>query len=334
MKNYRCGVVAVALVVVVVWALQPAGAFAQLGTKLSLGFDYIPPSKLADPIPGVPGSDTAEWEFMTGTAELTFPLFVVYEDHGEYQIPTRGVVSTLAYQDKYIQESILNNDDEHYRGFKYTAAYFRKLSDVWYLNVIAGAGIAANDLGEVEADDWKYQGGLYFDRHTSSGWTWGLGLIFDQYTGEDLLAPYVHLSKEGEKHKFELMTPAITYNYKLNPSTNLGIKAVMEGNLFAVSSAGNATLYDAQGNIVRDDVGVELAFSEIRFGPHLELNPEASNWTLVVDAGISAARRFEFLAQGEGETLRFAPGSDGAGEELNFAPEPQVFAKVVIGYEF
>ena len=77
-----------------------SNGFAQLKSKLSVNFDFITKSNLQDPIPNLPDSDEAEWEFFTGEAEFSFPLFAAYETRGPYKIPTRALINKLSYQKK------------------------------------------------------------------------------------------------------------------------------------------------------------------------------------------------------------------------------------------
>jgi len=50
------------------------------------------------------------------------------------------------------------------------------------------------------------------------------------------------------------------------------------------------------------------------------LTPQAGV-VLAIHVGVSVARRFEFLVKGEGEPLRFAPGSPGAGNKADLSTE-------------
>ena len=321
-----------AVLVVLSLLFLASDGFAQLKSKLSLNFDYITQSNLKDPIPGFPDSDQAEWEIFTGKAEFSFPLFTAYETRGPYKIPTRAFISTFTYKGKLTQEDLSLSDD-NFNGLNYTAVYLQRLSGPWYLNVFGGAGIAADDLGEVEGSDTKFQGGFYFDRHSASGWTWGLGVIFSQFTGDNLVFPMIHLAKESDKTKFELLVPKISFEYKLSNQTTFGLVGELEGDLYTVTNS-DVTLFDGQGNIVKENVGVELAFSEFKFGPQLKLRPPQTNVTVAVHGGVSVARRFELLAKDEGKTLRFPPGSNGAGEKVDFDIKPNAFIKAVINFEF
>ena len=311
-----------------------SNGFAQLKSKLSVNFDFITKSNLQGPIPNLPDSDEAEWEFFTGEAEFSFPLFAAYETRGPYKIPTRALINKLSYQKKVMQERLFGLTDEHFDGLNYTATYLQRLgAGPWYLNLIGGVGIAADDLGEVSSDDAKFQGGFLFDRASGTGWTWGLGVIFSQFSGDNLVFPLVHLARESDKTKFELLVPKISFEYKLSSQTTFGLVGELEGDLYTVANS-DATLFDGQGNIVKETVGVELAFSEFRIGPQLKLNPPQTNLTLAIHVGVSVARRFEFLAKDEGETLRFPPGSDGAGEKLDFEIEPNAFIRAFADFEF
>jgi len=307
--------------------------FAQLKSKLLLNFDYIAQSQLKDPIPGFPDSDQAEWEMFTGEAEFSFPLFAAYETRGRHKIPKRALINKLSYQRKVTQERLSGLSDDHFDGLNYTATYLQRLGGgPWYLNLIGGIGIAADDLGEVASDDAKIQAGILFDRTSAAGWTWGLGVIFSQFTGDNLVLPLIHLAKESDKTKFELLVPKISFEYKLGNQTTFGLVGELEGDLYTVTNS-DVTLFDGQGNIVKENVGIELAFSEFKFGPQLKLSPQP-NVTVAVHAGVSVARRFELLAKDEGKTLRFPPGSNGAGEKVDFDIKPNAFIKAVINFEF
>lgn len=59
-----------------------------------------------------------------------------------------------------------------------------------------------------------------------------------------------------------------------------------------------------------------------------------TNVTLTLRRGLSVARRFEFLAKDQGETLRFAPGNDGAGEKLDFDIKSNEFVRARVDFEF
>ncbi|GEM_PF-4779665 len=328
-NNFR----ATALVMVLSVVFFASDGLAQLKRKLSLNFDFISLSKLEDPIPGFPASGEAEWEMFTGEVEFSFPLFAAYDTQGRHKIPKRALISKLKYQSKITQEVLFTLRDEHFNGLNYTGVYLQRIaSSPWYLNLIGGVGIAADDLGAVSGSDAKFQAGLYFDRHSRDGWTWGLGFIFSQFTGDNLVIPMVHLARESDRFKFELLVPKISFDYKLNSQTTFGLVGGLEGSLYTVTDR-EATLFDEDGNVVKENVGVELAFSEFKIGPQLKFTPNPGV-VLSLQVGVSTARRFEFLAKDEGETLRFAPGTDGAGQKADFDIEPNAFFKAAVSLEF
>lgn len=316
-----------------------SNGFGQFNYKLSVNFDFVPASNLQDRIPGLPESDLSKWEIFTGEGEFSFPLLATFEKRNGHPVPTRALINRLTYQAKATQitreENIYAADDEFFNSFNYSFLYLQKLSNAWYLNLIGGVGIAADELGDASKSDAKFQAGFYFDRHTRSGWTWGLGIIFSQFTGDNLVFPMVHLAKENSARtmKFELLIPKISFEYRLNELYVIGLRGELVGDLYTVTNR-EVTLYDTDGNVVKENVGVELAFSEFKFGPHVTLFPLATGVSTSVHAGVSFARRFELLAKGESETLRFPPGADGAGEKTDFDIKASVFFKGSLSFEF
>ncbi len=306
---------------------------AQIKSTLSMKFDKLTTSNLSDPIPGIPNSEQADWEISTGEGELTFPLFAQYVSYGDVLVPTRAFINTFKYRNKKIRENLSGFSNETYSSVNFTTFFFNKLSNKWYVNLIGGFGLAADDIGQAENSDITYQAGGYFDWHSSNGWTLGFGAIFSQFSGDSHVLPLVHIAKKLGKSKFELLVPKVTFETNINKYSIIGIIGEMQGDLYTLTNS-SATLFDTQGNIVQDSVGIDLAFSEVKVGPYYRFKFPNSNFTFEFVAGVSLARRFEILANDEETTLLFPPGGEGAGEKLDFDLKPAGFFTTNIKLSF
>jgi hypothetical protein len=308
-----------------VWAsgLPPSRGAAEERPQMTLGYHFLKDSQLEEAIPGVTGSGDAEFTVSTVDFEAAIPFLLARSQLEGIDAVARMFKADFLIESRNVEEIIFTQQDEDLVSLGARLAYVRRLSSRWSLTGFAGAKLAVEDLAAAQFEDLTYQGGLRFDRRPRENFAWGIGAMYTQITGSDLVLPLLHLDWRGAADRLrvglsappELLAWRASLRYAPSPGWSVGVASELVGDEYQVNSV-TKPLLDASGNVVSEGVRVSLAYAEVIVGPELVLRP-GPTFELGFLAGVSTARRFEFIAPEEGGTLRFnVPGYPEADFEL------------------
>lgn len=327
--------------IIIILVLNLSGHFnlyAQGGFSLSpnITFNYqsLPPSDLKEQLEGTPaGSDIPSLEFRTFNFEASYPFVLSMMEMGEQKIPTKMLFNSIIYhnsqnrfRDLPYQSKHLNT--ENFESIGYRGFYIQMLSMKWTMLGMFGTTLAVDEFGDAELSDLTFQGALGFDRRLDSGWTIGLGLIVAQVTGQTEILPLLHITKESEKMAFEFIGLEGSFWYKFNKGMRLGLIFEVSGNQYNFASINNnkdetTPLHDENGNIIKEDIDIALAHSQVTVGPALAVSL-SPHFNMKLEGGLVTGRRFEFFKLGDDKTLRWGEG-DGPSVPVEAYGEKQDF---------
>jgi hypothetical protein len=218
-------------------------------------------------------------------------------------------------------------DDEDFHSLDFKTALIKFFSERWMVTMGTGINFAVDTFDGVEFSDASYAGGLIFQRAFVSGWVLGFGGIYSQLTGQSKALPFLYAEYNAERYRFKLALPRSHFWYELNPTVSLGALGELDGDKFRLVKR-TADLYDPVGNLLKEDVDVNLSYSRITLGP--AVNVKMGVIQLRFESGYAFNRTFEFRASEEDETLRFPPGAPAvvAGRTIDYGLENGLYARV------
>ena len=122
----------------------------------------------------------------------------------------------------------------------------------------------------------------------------------------------LHFKKESEKMSFEFIGLEGSYWYKFSKIMRLGLLFKVSGRQYNFASINNnknetTPFHDKNGNIIKDDVDIALAHSQITIGPAMVISL-SKHFNINLEGGLVTGRRFEFFRLGDDKTLRWGEG--------------------------
>jgi hypothetical protein len=325
-------------IIVTINILIPFGLYAQGGFSLSpnISFNYqsLPPSDLKEQLKGAQtGADIPSLEFRTLNIEATYPIVLSMTDMGKQKIPTKMLFNSILYQNsqnRFRDLPFFSNhlNTENFELIGYRGIYIQMISMKWTMFGMFGSTLGVDEFGDAELSDLTFQGALGFDRRLDSGWTIGLGFVVAQVTGQTEIFPLLHIAKETEKISFEFLGLESSLWYRFSKIARLGLQFEVSGNQYNFASINNnkdetTPFHDKNGNIIKDDVDIALAHSQVTMGPALAASL-SKHFNIKLEGGIVTGRRFEFFKLGDDKTLRWGAG-DGSTVPVEAYGEKQDF---------
>jgi hypothetical protein len=230
----------------------------------------------------------------------------------------------------------LSFQTENFFRLGWQGVYVERFTHAWSLNGIGGFLLSANEIDRAGLGDLAWQAGLLLDHQTASGWTVGLGLMYNQLTGEDSFLPLVHLKKSTRSGalRLALRVPRAEVWYRPGSGgVEYGFIAQLDGSQYRLPQL-QAVLFDRQGRVLDAKTDVSLAYSVFSFGPALKL-AEVDGLAAFVQLGYATARRYEFRSPDSDRTLVLPPDAlVGAGEKLVFDLGASLFVRANLHYRF
>jgi hypothetical protein len=316
-ETYRA-IIGLIIVVITSQAFLYAQGGFSLSPNLILNYQSLPSSDLKEHLEGTPaGSDIPSLEFKTFNFEASYPLVLSTIEIKEQTIPTVMLFNSITYHNSQNKFRDLPYESKHlntenFESIGYMGVYIQMLSMKWTLIGMFGSTLAVDESGDAELSDLTYQGALGLDRRLDSGWTIGLGVVISQVTGQTEILPLLHIKKESEKMSFEFLGSEASYWYKINKIWRLGMLFKVSGTQYNFASINNnknesTPFHDKNGNIIKDDVDIALAHSQVTVGPATVLSL-SRHFNMLLEGGLVTGRRFEFFKLGDDKTLRWGEG--------------------------
>jgi len=321
---------------------QAGGGFS-LNPNISFNIQGLPPSDLKEQIEGAEvGADIPSLEFRTLNLEVSYPVVLSMIEIEGNKIPTKILFNNFLYhnsQNKFqslpFQSKHLNT--ENFEAIGYNAIYIQMFSKKWSMIGFLGTSLAVDEFGDASLSDLNYQGAIGFDRRLESGWTIGFGIIVSQLTGQTAILPLIHIATGSEKMSFEIFGPKASLWYTISSKLKLGIEAELSGMQYTFASINNndneiTPLHDKNGNVIKEDVDIALAHSQVTIGPILAI-PLSSHFNIKIEGGLVTGRRFEFFKLGDNKTLRWGEGDgtsvpdEAYGEKQEFNLKTGIYAE-------
>ena len=294
-------------------SLGPVASAAQERPQLTLEYHFLKDYMLQEAIPGLPLSGDAEFTVSSVDFGAAIPFLVSYSQLDGIDAVAQKFKVDFLFERRDVEEIIFTQEEEDFVSLGTRLAYARRLSPRWSAIGFGGARLAVDHLDEAEPEDLTYQGGLLFEQRVRENFSWGIGAMYSQIIGSDMVLPLLQLDwrSAAERTQVKLTMPPqllawrATVRYFPSPAWSVGFTTELIGDEYHYTTL-TTPLLDENGDVVADDASVSLAYSEVILGPELVLKP-GPTFELGVIAGASVWRRFEFVAPEEGETHRFGP---------------------------
>jgi len=238
---------------------------------VSVSFDMLPYSNLADPLPG-----TAEEDLTVAIANPRIQI----------NLPVRigrngALVNSFRYSQlnfNYREATVPANAPDQLHELAYRLALNVPISDRWRFLAFAEPGLAS-DLKSVESDHLRFQGGVVFTRRLASGGSVGVGGAVQNNFGEALPLPVLNVDARSGGIRFDLRLPRSAGAYlRAGDRAEVGLAANVEGSHYRLGGA------PVEGRRVR--------YSVISVGPTVSTRLGAIT-TARLSTGAAVGRRFE-----------------------------------------
>ncbi len=319
------------LLILVAFLLSAATVYGQPGFEIYGAFEYTPSANLKETIEGTTATDSAEFKFKSIEAGISYTSILSTKEVEGQTFPTRIMINRFSFNRRQFEQDFSLEEElesEAYIDLGYNLIFIQNFSQKWGILAIIGTSLAVDELADAQGKDLAYMGGFLFDRRFGSGWTIGLGPLYAQVTGQGQFLPFVHLAwgNQAGTMEFEFVGNELECWYHPAKMLSIGLVGKLDGAEYMLTGT-KATLYKQQVAIdqtmVRAEDGNEnvdaaLSYSALVCGPALKIRP-IPKIELLIEGGITLARRYEFRAPEENETLRFPPGDDQTlGKKMDF----------------
>ncbi|MEZ4588477.1 MAG: DUF6268 family outer membrane beta-barrel protein [Gemmatimonadales bacterium] len=238
---------------------------------VSVSFDMLPYSSLADPLPG-----TAEEDLKVSIAnpriQVNLPI----------RIGRNGaLVNSFSYSQlnfNYREATAPGNAPDQLHALSYRLALNVPMSERWRFLAFAEPGLAS-DLENVESDHLRFQGGVVFTRRLASGGSVGVGAAVQNNFGQALPLPVLNVDARSGALRFDLRLPRSAGAFlRAGSGTEIGLAANVEGSHYRLGGA------PVEGRRVR--------YSVLTVGPTVSTRL-GSVTTARLSSGAAVGRRFE-----------------------------------------
>ena len=249
---------------------------AQQAIGISVGYEYFPYAKLADPITG-----SEDFEIQTSIRNIgaSFPLSFA---NGKILVFNKISYRRVDFSYRNFPEG--GTEIEQAQSIKYTFFMLDSLSEKWSLVAILTPGLASDFEGKVTSDDFTFEGVFGFIRKFSKNFSFGAGAAYIRDFGKPLPLPFIYFDwNNGSKLSASGIVPNnIDLLYKLSPKVDLGLSLKIGGNRY-------------HGDPRRFDVNnPQMEYSEGTISPIAYLH--ILEWLhLNMEGGFAFYRNFEFL---------------------------------------
>lgn len=330
----------------------PAVAATKLQPRFEMNFHFIAQAEVEENPAGMEGDPALKLEVATLDLVVSHPLVLSWKKQRGQRVPARILTSNFTFRKENIEAETEQDiaafgledaaskrvvfSTENFIRVGWKGVYVERFAVGWSLSGIGGGLLSVNDLDRAGPGELALQAGLMLDHSTASGWTLGLGALYNQLTGENAFLPLMHLEKASRSGtlRLALQVPRVALWYRPGQAAvEYGLMGELDGSQYRLLDL-EATLYDRQGRVAGEKTDVSLAYSLFKFGPALKL-AEVDGLAAFLQLGYAAARRYEFRATDENKTLVLPPDAPvGAGEELDFGVRSSLFVRGHLQYHF
>ncbi|WP_157941197.1 DUF6268 family outer membrane beta-barrel protein [Arenibacter catalasegens] len=151
-------------------------------------------------------------------------------------------------------------NEEKLQTFYYQLSLLHQWNEKWNLAVNLTPTLASDFEGDLNSDDFIFQGAAFATRKINTNFKIGGGVAYSARLGTPRLIPLVNLHYKNNRHQINALLPVnLKYTYSLLPNEKLelGMKFNLNGANFNVSSEDNSI---DKINYSRANVGVLIDY--------------------------------------------------------------------------
>jgi len=206
--------------------------YAQEAIGISVGYEFIPYTKFADPDPTIPGMEDVELQLNTISIGAAFPLSF---SEGKTLLRNQINYHRIGFNwENYVSGMGPRIDQAH--SIQYTAFLLQTLTDRWTLVMVVTPGLASDFEGKLSTDDITFDGVIGAMRAfgEKKNFTLGSGLAYTRDFGTPIPFPFIYIDWDITS-KFNangLLPQYLDITYKLHPVIDIGILASINGNRY------------------------------------------------------------------------------------------------------
>jgi hypothetical protein len=255
--------------------------FAQEAIGISVGYEFIPFTKFADPDPNVPGMEEVELQLNTISVGAAFPLSFA---DGKTLLLNSISYSRLGFNWKNFVSAMGPRIDQAH-SVKYTAFLLQTLTDRWTLVMVVTPGLASDFEGEISSDDFTFDGVIGAMRAfgKEKNFTLGSGLSYTRDFGTPLPLPFLYIDWDitPKLNANGLLPQYLDITYSLNPVIDIGVLASVIGNRYH----GDPDKFSADNPQMKYSLGTVGPKAQAHITKWMHIN---------VEGGYTLFRNFEF----------------------------------------
>ncbi len=253
-----------------------SSVLAQEVVGVSVGYEYFPHVKLADPSVEAPG---LEIQARCVSVGASFPLAFA---KGKLLALSQVNYRRTDFDFRNFPEE--GNEIEQAQSIAYTLFMIDSLSQKWKLVAALTPGLASDFEGDVTGDDFTFEAMFGGIRRYGDNLELGLGLSYTRDFGPPLPLPFLYFdwSISSNLHANGIVPVSVDALYRLNPMIDLGLSLTVKGNRYH----GDPDIYGVDNP--------QMEYSEGTVSPRVQLH--LFEWLHVsVEGGFALYRNFEFL---------------------------------------
>ena len=317
------------IVLIVIFSLL---CFVPTNAQITVQHEYLPSSAVKSDRPGARLQNRLEYTVHRTEIVAQLPTILSHRLRAVGTLPDLVWTNRIAYElikpdaDVSGTDALFADAQEfHNLDFRMTLTKF--VSDTWMVTGAGAINFAVDTFDGAKFSDASFMAGVILQRAFASGWALGFGGIYSQLTGQSTILPYLYAAFDGKRYRAKIALPSSFVWYDANTRIALGVLGEIDGDDYRLVGR-TADLYGSAGNIVQQNVDVNLSYSKITLGP--AVNVTFGMFQLRFESGWAFNRTFEFRASEEDETLRFPPTapSELSGREIDYGLEDSFYAKV------
>jgi hypothetical protein len=256
--------------------------FAQEVVGISVGYEFIPFTKFADPDPTVPGMEDVELQLNTISVGAAFPLSFA---EGKTLILNSINYSRIGFNWKNFDTATMGPRIDQAHSISYTAFLLQTLTDRWTLVMVVTPGLASDFEGEISTDDFTFDGVIGAMRvfGDKKNFTLGSGLAYTRDFGTPLPLPFIYIDWDitSKLNANGLLPQYLDVTYNLHPVIDIGVLASVNGNRYH----GDPDKFTADNPQMKYSLGTIGPKAQIHIAKWVHLN---------VEGGYTLFRNFEF----------------------------------------
>ena len=255
--------------------------YAQEAIGISVGYEFIPYTKFADPDPTIPGMEDVKLQLNTIHIGVAFPLSFA---EGKTLLRNQISYSRIGFNwENYASAMGPRIDQAH--SIQYTAFLLQTLTERWTLVMVVTPGLASDFEGKISTDDITFDGVIGAMRAfgEKKNFTLGSGLAYTRDFGTPIPFPFIYIDWDitSKLNANGLLPQYLDITYKLHPVIDIGILASVNGNRYH----GDPDKFIADNPQMKYSLGTVGPKAQVHITKWLHIN---------VEGGYTLLRNFEF----------------------------------------